>query len=71
MLHLVGIQNFKISLNMETYIRKYLKNNYVSVSDYNESADHASSSQVVMFNSPDKYGSAKFTSNSNGFTDSI
>ena len=45
------------------------ENNYVSVPDYNGSADYASASQNVMFNSPDKYGSAKFTSDLYGPTD--
>ena len=42
----------------------FRENNYVSVTDYKGSVDYASASQNVMFNSPDKYGLAKCTSNS-------
>ena len=45
------------------------ENNYISVPDYNGSANYASASQNVMFNSSDKYGSAKFTSDLYGPSD--
>ena len=62
--------NFKNKVEFgELHKKACRENNCVFVPDYNGSADYASASQNVMFNSPDKYGSAKFTSNLYGPTD--